>query len=334
MRVVVVGGSGNVGSALLRRLGAEADIERVGVSRMTPEATGPFEGVVWHALDVADPASGERLRTALGGADAVVHLAWLLQPNHDEALMRRTNVDGQAAVLEAAAAVGVPQVVVASSVGAYSPGPKRRVDESWPTDGVRSSHYARHKADDERALDAYEQAHPDVAVARLRPGLVMQADAGRELDRLFLGPLVPTSLLAPLRVPVLPLPPRLVSQAVHADDLADAILRILRARARGPFNIAAEPVIGPRQLASVLRGRWLPVPAWAMRALLLVAWRAHLVRADPGWLDLATGVPLMSTARIRTELGWSPRIDALDAVRETIAAVARHRSLGSSPHLD
>ncbi|MGT2425404.1 NAD-dependent epimerase/dehydratase family protein [Amnibacterium kyonggiense] len=334
MRVVVVGGSGNVGSALLRRLGAEADVERVGVSRMTPEAAGPFEGVVWHALDVADPASGERLRAALTGADAVVHLAWLLQPNHDEATMRRTNVGGQAAVLEAAAAVGVGHVVVASSVGAYSPGPKRRVDESWPTGGVRSSHYARHKAENERALDAFERAHPDVAVARLRPGLVMQTAAGRELDRLFLGPLIPAALLRPLRVPVLPLPPRLVSQAVHADDLADAIVRILRARAVGPFNIAADPVIGPRQLARILSGRWLPVPAAALRALLLVAWRAHLVRSDPGWLDLATGVPLMSTERIRTELGWRPGVAADDAVRETIEAVARHRSLASSPHLD
>ncbi|GAA2750091.1 NAD-dependent epimerase/dehydratase family protein [Amnibacterium kyonggiense] len=333
MRVVVVGGSGNVGSALLGRLGAEPDVERVGVSRRAPEPAEPFDGVAWHALDVADPASGERLRAALAGADAVVHLAWLLQPNHDEAVMRRTNVGGLAAVLEAATDAGVPHVVVASSVGAYSPGPKRRVDESWPTDGVRSSHYARHKAENERLLDRFERAHPQVAIARLRPGLVMQAAAGRELDRLFLGPLVPTSLLAPVRVPLLPLPPRLVSQAVHADDLADAILRILRARATGPFNIAADPVIGPRQLARILRGRWLPVPAWAMRALLLGAWRAHLVRADPGWLDLATGVPLMSTARIRAELGWRPRIAADDAVRETIAAVGRHRSLGASPQL-
>jgi nucleoside-diphosphate-sugar epimerase len=49
---------------------------------------------------------------------------------------------------------GAGALVHASSVGVYSPGPKdRRVDESWPREGVASSFYARHKAAAERALD-------------------------------------------------------------------------------------------------------------------------------------------------------------------------------------
>jgi len=42
----------------------------------------------------------------------------------------------------------VPALVHGSSVGVYSPGPKQeRVDESWPRNGVRTSFYARHKAE-------------------------------------------------------------------------------------------------------------------------------------------------------------------------------------------
>jgi UDP-glucose 4-epimerase len=58
--------------------------------------------------------------------------------------------------------------VYASSVGAYSPGPKDRpVDESWPTEGTLTSFYARHKAEVERLLDRFEQEQPQVRVVRL-----------------------------------------------------------------------------------------------------------------------------------------------------------------------
>ncbi len=63
-------------------------------------------------------------------------------------------------MLAAVAAAGVPALVYASSVGAYSPGPKDQpVDESWPTDGVASSFYSRHKVAVERNLDRFEDEH-------------------------------------------------------------------------------------------------------------------------------------------------------------------------------
>ena len=37
-------------------------------------------------------------------------------------------------------------------------GPKdRRVDESWPTTGIPTSFYSRHKAEVERLLDRFEE---------------------------------------------------------------------------------------------------------------------------------------------------------------------------------
>ena len=86
----------------------------------------------------------------------MIDLAWLIQPGRDLATLRATNVDGSERVFEAVAEAGVPALVYASSVGAYSPGPKdRRVDESWPTGGIESSFYSRHKAEVERILDRY-----------------------------------------------------------------------------------------------------------------------------------------------------------------------------------
>lgn len=336
MRIVVVGATGNLGTALLRRLQREPDLELVGVARRIPDPDAPFPyaGVSWHAIDVADAKAVGRLILAFSGADAVVNFAWLLQPNHDERVLAATNVGGLRHVLEAAAAAGVAHVVATSSVGAYSPGPKRRrVDERWPTGGIASSHYGRQKAVNERHLDAFEAAHPEIVLTRMRPALVMQAPAGADLVRLFVGPVVPTWWLGRVPLPFLPLPPRAVSQVIDADDLADAYWRVIDRRAGGAFNLAGEPVIGPKEVAEVLRTRWLPVRIAPVRGAMWLAWQLHLVAVDPGWLDLATSIPLMSTARAREVLGWAPTVDARAALRQAVAGVAEHAVSPGSPHL-
>jgi UDP-glucose 4-epimerase len=320
MRIVLIGASGNLGTAILRRLRADGH-DLVGVSRRAPDSSDePYSGVAWREIDVASTGARAELAEALVGADAVVHLAWALQPNHDEPAMRRTNVGGLAAVLDAAAAAGVQHIAVASSVGAYSPGPKRRrVDESWPTGGIATSHYARHKAMGERLLDRFEREHPDVVVTRMRPGLVFQRDAAGEIAGLFVGGLVPMRLLGSLSLPVLPLPTSLVSQAIHASDVASAFAAALDRRAGGAFNIAAEPVLGPTEVALVLAGaRPVPFRREALRAIVWATWKLRLQATDPGWIDLATSIPLMSTERARAELGWAPRVSSTEALAEIV----------------
>jgi len=84
--------------------------------------------------------AGTRLAPLFDGADRVVHLASLIQPSRDLAQLWRVDVDGSSRVFSAVAEAGVPALVYASSVGAYSPGPKdRAVDETWPTGGVPTS---------------------------------------------------------------------------------------------------------------------------------------------------------------------------------------------------
>jgi nucleoside-diphosphate-sugar epimerase len=336
MRVVVVGGSGNVGTAVIERLRQAPEVtEIVGVSRRPPNTGGgPYAGLRWHAVDVGAPEAVERLTPAFAGADAVILLAWLLQPNRDEATMWRTNVTGTRHVLDAAAAAGVTQVDCASSVGAYSAAPKSiRVDETWPTGGVHTSHYAREKAAMERVLDAFEVRHPGVILTRLRPGLVMQAPAAEGIRRLFLGRWFPTGWITRVRVPIVPLPSTTIAQVVHASDLADAFWRSLERRAGGAFNIAAEPVVTPELVASLLGGRHVPFRAGATRRLLWAAWKLRLVAMDPGWIDLATNIPVLSTERARRVLGWSPRVDARAALAEMLEAVSRHDSIDQSPPL-
>jgi UDP-glucose 4-epimerase len=328
VRVVVTGASGNVGTSVLAALAGDAAVtEIVGIARRLPRHE--MAKVSWRTADVA----ADDLAPHLDGVDAVVHLAWAIQPSHDEAVMERTNVEGSRRVFAAVAAAGVPALVYASSVGAYSPGPKDEpVEESWPTDGIAGSAYSRHKAAVERLLDATELANPALRVVRLRPGLIFKAEAASEIRRLFLGPFVPGGLVQRRLIPVVPRTPRLIFQAVHSSDVGEAYRLAVTGTAAGAFNIAAEPVIGAAELARLLDAREVPVPARLLRGAADLTWRLHLQPADAGWIDLALGVPTMDVGRARRELGWTPRHDSLDALADLLNGL-RHGSGFPTPPL-
>ncbi|QKS12675.1 NAD-dependent epimerase/dehydratase family protein [Curtobacterium sp. Csp1] len=339
MRVVVVGATGNVGTAVLRRLaaarlagdgraGSDEGLQVVGVARRLPDArVAPYDVAVWHTVDVGGDGAVEELAAVFRGADAVVHLAWALQPTHDIPTQHRTKVRGTANVLAAVARAGVQQVVVVSSVGAYRgvdvDGKRTPVDESFPTTGIPTATYSVHKAENERALDTFEREHPDVVVTRLRPGLVFQRSVAAELRGLFLGHLVPMSVVRAARFAVLPLPLSFVFQAVHADDLADAFWRAIDRRTAGAFNIAASPVLTPPRMARAagMLGA-VRIPLRLLRGVVTLTWRLRLQPTDAGWLDIAAGVPVMQTDRARNELGWAPQHTAEDALRELVGGFA------------
>jgi nucleoside-diphosphate-sugar epimerase len=328
MRVVVVGATGNVGTSLLESLAEEPRVESVlGIARRRPDRE--WAKLEWAQTDIGRDALLPHFR----GADCVVHLAWQIQPSHDPNRLWLTNVHGSSRVFRAAAEAGVSALVYASSVGAYSPGPKdRRVDESWPTEGVRSSFYARHKAETERMLDTLERERPELRVVRLRPGLIFKREAASWIKQLFVGPFVPSPLVRPSLVPIVPDIPRLRFQAVHSHDVGQAYRLAIVGDARGAFNVAAEPVLDPPELARLLRARTVSMPAKALRALTAATWRLRLQPTPPGWLDLALGVPLMDTSRVRADLGWEPQHAAGDALLELMRGM-RERAGRPAPPL-
>lgn len=327
MRVVVVGATGNVGTSVVSALLADPAVtDIVGVARRRPEWSPA--GVTWVQADI----SSSELRPVVAGADAVIHLAWLLQPSHNQPEQWATNVVGTRRLLDAVAGERVGVFIYASSIGAYSPAPAGQiVDESWPTDGISTSPYSRQKAYTERLLDAFSAAHPDVRVVRLRPGLIVKPGAASEVRRLFGGPFLPTRLLRAVGVPVWPSTPGLELQFVHSHDVAEAYRLGLLRDVEGAFNIAADPIIDAATAAEALQARRVPVPGPVLRGLAAVSWHLRLQPADPGWVDLAIASPLLDTSRARDVLGWEPQHRADDALAEFVEAVARSRGMPTPP---
>lgn len=117
MRVVVTGASGWVGGTLVRHLAAQPSLQVVAPVRQAG-STLPQDVEV---VQVGDFSSRTDWRTALNGADVLVHLAARAHVMHDKladplAEYRRVNVQGTAHLARQAAQAGVKRFVFISSV--------------------------------------------------------------------------------------------------------------------------------------------------------------------------------------------------------------------------
>ncbi|MGI5400864.1 NAD-dependent epimerase/dehydratase family protein [Streptomyces sp. CA-135486] len=324
LRVVVTGATGNVGTSVVKALGDDPRIDSVvGLARRIPAMTA--RKTRWAAVDLAADSATDRLHELFAGADAVVHLAWRFQPTHDPVITWETNVLGSLRVFDAVAAAGVPAVVHASSVGAYAPGPKTEpgVDESWPTHGWPDAAYCREKAYLERVLDAYELRHPEIRVLRMRPGFLFKEGAASEQRRIFAGRLMPGPLIRSALLPVVPDLEGLRFQVLHTDDAAQAYRLAVLGGVRGAFNLAAEPTVDAEVLGELLQARVVRIPRQVVRTALSTAWSLHLAPASPHLFDAVLRLPLLNTARARSELGWQPTWSSTEAIEEFLRGVRR-----------
>jgi nucleoside-diphosphate-sugar epimerase len=287
-----------------------------------------FAKTEWATADVAESDLVRLFR----GADAVVHLAWLIQPTRDPSLLWHVNVEGSTRVFRAVADAGVPVLVYASSIGAYSPGPKNRaVDERWPTGGVRTNEYSREKVEVERRLDRFERERRTTRVVRLRPALIFKRESATEQRRLFAGPFAPASLLRPGGIPFVPRIRGISFQAVHSNDVGNAYRLAVVRDVRGPFNIAAPSLLDLTTIARMLDARTIPLSARAARALVGLAFAGLVSPLPQDWLDLGLAAPLLDTSRAREELGWSPRRSGEDAIADFLGGLRDGAGLETPP---
>ena len=311
----------------MRALSNEDRVESIlGVARRRPGLR--MSKVEWATADIAK----DDLVPVVRGADAAVLLAWLIQPSRDLNKLWMVNVEGSMRAARAVAEAGVPSLLYASSVGAYTPGPKdRRVDESWPTGGTPTSYYARQKAEVERRLDRFEAENGGVRVVRMRQALTFKAEAAEGQRRLFGGPFFPGSLARPEFINLVPAIRGLRAQIVHSFDVGEAYRLALLNDARGAFNLATEPVVDAEELARIFGARSVPLPVQLARASARLTWQLRLQPVPEGWLDLALNVPVMDTTRARTELGWAPRYDAGETLLDELKGMREGTGLDTPP---
>ncbi|MEW1953187.1 NAD-dependent epimerase/dehydratase family protein [Terrabacter sp. NPDC080008] len=324
MRIVVTGATGNIGSAVLRALDGRGHAVH-GIARRPLPAS---RSVTWSRLDLSDDGCVPELQSVVAGADAVVNLAWAFQPMRRRDYLHRASVGILERVARATLANSDARLVHLSSVAVYSPRASTAlVDEEWPRDGIPGATYSRLKVQAERALHvvaASARARDRVSV--VRPSLVGQRAAGGMMLRCGAPAAFPAGALR--RVPVSPVDDRFGIQMVHADDVADVVVRILEREAAGAFNVAAEPVLSGHDIAAALCARPVRLRQEVVSAAAAAVWLAHLSPLDPGWVDMALQAPWVDSSRARDVLGWSCEHDAHEVLAELVEGMRQGAGAG------
>jgi nucleoside-diphosphate-sugar epimerase len=309
--VAVTGASGLVGRHLLPALAEHPGVDRVvGLDVREPERRP--RAVEFHRVDIA----GTALRPLLEGVDVVVHLAGVVDPIPDVALMARVNVEGTRRVLDAAAAVGVSRIVRISSATVYGAWPNNPVPLTEDAPLRPNAHFspAVQGAEVERLLAAWRSEHPDVVVTTLRSAPVVGPGTERLPARMLLG-------RPPLRVRGAARP----IQVVHVDDLVAALVLVTTSPRPGVYNVAADGWLDASDADALMGARGLPaMPAEALTRALRRTWELGIGDVPPGVVPYLTEPWVIANDRLRA-IGWSPRRTNEDTIREALTTIGPGR---------
>jgi UDP-glucose 4-epimerase len=243
--------------------------------------------------------------------DTVVHAAFVFTPIRDRRKMRRINVDGFRNVLAAVAGTSVERLMLVSSATVYGASADNPVpiDERQP---VRSSpfQYAADKVETETLAETFAERNPAIAVSRVRPAIIGGAGMDNYLYRF---------IFSPMRVGLLDGCDMTV-QFVHEDDVVAAMLSILAAGARGPFNIGPPDWCLASSIAAETRRRTVHLPFRLMKVIHRLAWAAHLpgYEAPTEFLDFARYPWVVAPRRLEQELGFQFRYSSHATLQETV----------------
>jgi UDP-glucose 4-epimerase len=331
LTVAVTGPTGEIGKAVVDALERSRDVGSIlGMARrpFDPLAQG-WKKVSYRRGDVLDRDAVEAL---VAEADVVVHLAFMIMGGAKES--RAVNLVGSRHVFEASVSAGTKRLVYASSVAAYgfhrdNPQP---LTEDVPARGTAAHYYSAQKAEVE-ALLTDTLAGSTTASYVFRPCVVAGPKAPLLIDSLpytQISERLPAAVLGlldgvPILKPVLP-DPGTPFQLVHHDDVASAMRAAVLGRGRpGVYNLAGPGQLTVKQLAEELGWYSIPIPELAVDAVAEMVGRLGFLPAQAQWIAAFREPVIMSVAKARRELGWRPRHDALDTLRETITETRMDR---------
>jgi nucleoside-diphosphate-sugar epimerase len=314
--IAVTGASGLVGQRLLPLLARDPDATRV-VALDVREPGWRNRAVEFQLVDIA----GTELKPLLEGIDTVVHLAGVVDPIPDVALMARVNVEGTRHVLAAAAAVGVRRIVRISSATVYGAWPNNPVPLTEDASLRPNPHFspATQAAEVERLLAEWHADHPGVTVTTLRSAPVVGPGPERLPARILLGrPRLRVRGAAP---PV---------QVIHVDDLAAALALAATRDLPGVYNVAADGWLEGEAARALLPRTMMPsVPQELLERVLHRSWNLGLGDVPSGVVPYLVHPWVVANDKLKSA-GWSPTRTNEDAIAEALAALPRRHTTRSA----
>jgi len=311
-RVVIVGVASHWGQELARRLALDPTIDYLAGIDIEPP-TADLERMDFIEADIRGPLLSRLLPST--EADTIVHcgILWYPEAGRPARVLHDVNVIGTLQLLAACERTPtLERLIVRGSAAIY--GCEGATPYFFTEDMARTlplrTRFQRDVSELEAYVENFARRHPALVCCTLR----CQPEIGPELD---------TPLIRYLDLPAVPTQlgwdPRL--QFLHADDAHGALEAATRAPVPGPVNVAPSGSISLSHILRLVRRPALPIPhplfGPALERLGKRLGAGPLYGDGVRLLRFGRGV---DNRRLRTELGYEPRFDAVAAIRDFAAA--------------
>ncbi len=311
--VAVTGAAGYLGSRLIADLCADDRVERVlGFDIQAPSFEHPK--FVFDTVDVRNAM----LKSRFQGVDVVVHLAFIMDPIKDEALMRDVNLNGSHNVFRSAAEAGVRKIVYTSSSIVYGAHPDNDfpLTEESPLRANLDFNYAAHKLEVEYIVKEIREEFPKLLFVVLRPAIVFGPHADNAWSH---------QLEAPVLFGIRGYAPPL--QFVHEEDVVRALVFAVFEDLDGAYNLAAEEWIERDEIFELTGRRSMQIGEARAFSLADRLWERGIGEAPAGMLHYVMHPWVMSVDRL-TAAGFSCSRSGREALEATIARSRGYVRLG------
>ena len=311
-RILIAGVGTHWGTELALRLESDPGVEQVIGLDMTPPLA-QLERTEFLEADIRDPLLARLLPST--GADTLVHtgILWYPEPGKPQRALHDINVIGTLQLLAACErTASLERVVLRGSAAIYGcePTGPSFFTESMANDFPLRTRFQRDIGELEGYFANFARRHSRLTCCMLR----YQPEIGPGLDAPIAHylslPVVPTQL---------GFDPRL--QLVHAEDATGALHAATMNPIRGAVNVAPSGSISLSRALRLIERPQMPIPhplfGPAMARLGDRLGAGSLYGDAVRLLRYGRGV---DNARLRTELGYEPRFDAVAAIRDFAAA--------------
>lgn len=318
MRVLVIGASGLIGGALVRRLVEAGHAVVLGVrkeGKLEATTTARFDGLPTVHIDYARPTMAEAWRQRLEGIDVVVNAVGIFREQGNQTF-DALHVKAPLALFDAAVAAGVRRIVQISALGA---------DPRSPFAYFSSKGRA----------DVALMALPISSVV-LRPSLVFAPSGASSRWFMFLAALPLTPLPGGGEQPI---------QPVHLDDLCDAAVHLIEATPGsdnrdgdgaaigGVVDIVGPAALSLRAYLATLKRRlgfggiFVPIPRMLAIGAARLAARFPNTVMTPEALRMLERGNTANPQRFTEALGHTPRAAADLIADDQVPALRRRAQL-------
>jgi UDP-glucose 4-epimerase len=298
--VVITGAGGYIGKLLVdvlaKKGGRLTHIVAADIREIAPKERK--QGVTYITADVRFPKIFDIFREHK--VSTVVHLASIVTPERgvSREFLYSVDVCGTENTLKACIETKVQKLIIASSGAAYGyyPDNPEWISETDTLRGNPEFAYSDHKRLVEEMLARYRKEHPELKQLIFRPGTILGATTDNQITRLFRK-----SYILGLQGAAAPF------VFIWDQDVVNCIVKGIHEDITGIFNMAGDGVLTLKEIASILKKPYMPLPVWLVKASLWVLSRLKLSQYGPEQVNFIRYRPVLSNQRLKDEFGYIPR---------------------------